>query len=206
MGSYDPVAVRFGRRSHCAQLAPTRANLYTTTSHFVPLWTYPTPKLLHVKRNLGFFATRPIRTDPTQFLVGAGFSSPNNLGLLGRFRCGDFRTKPVRGQEPAVASRKSGCLRDMLPIDDGRLVSIFRDSGHGQAIRDDLRAGLGTLPEWMRVIVRELLRQTLATELAGHWRARLLGSPLMRSLWHSSNNCIRLYNELNSSSLRGGSR
>ena len=58
----------------------------------------------------------------------------------------------------------------------------------------------------MRAMVRELLRQTEATELAGHWRARLLGSPLMRNLWHSSNNCIQLYNELNSSSLRGGSR
>lgn len=98
----------------------------------------------------------------------------------------------------------------MLPTDDGRLrrrlISTLRDSDHGQAIRADLRAALGTLPEWMHAIVRELLRQTEATDLAGHWRARRLGSPLMRNLWHSSNNYIRLYNELNSSSLRGGSR
>lgn len=54
-------------------------------------------------------------------------------------------------------------LRDMLPSDDGslrkRLISILKDPNHGQAIQDDLRSGLSALPEWMRVIVRELLRQ-----------------------------------------------
>ena len=54
-------------------------------------------------------------------------------------------------------------LRDMLPSDDGslrkRLVSILRDPDHGQAIQDDLRSGLSALPEWMRVIVRDLLQQ-----------------------------------------------
>src|ERR1035438_1661045 len=111
MGSYDSVAWRFGRWNHFVQLAPTRANLYTTTSHFVPLWTYPTPKPLHVKRNLGFFATRPIRNDPIQSLVGDEVSRPNNLGLLGRFGCGDFRTKQVSRQEPAVGSRTFGSRR-----------------------------------------------------------------------------------------------
>jgi hypothetical protein len=57
-------------------------------------------------------------------------------------------------------------LRDMLPSDDGslakRLVSILRDPDHGQAIQDDLRSGLSALPEWMRVIVRDLLRQVTA--------------------------------------------
>ena len=57
-------------------------------------------------------------------------------------------------------------LRDMLPSDDGslrkRLVSILRDSNHGQAIQDDLRSGLSALPEWMRVIVRDLLQQANA--------------------------------------------
>jgi hypothetical protein len=50
----------------------------------------------------------------------------------------------------------------MLPSDDGslrkRLVSILRDPDHGQAIQDDLRSGLSALPEWMRVIVRDLLQ------------------------------------------------
>jgi hypothetical protein len=57
-------------------------------------------------------------------------------------------------------------LRDMLPSDDGslrkRLVSILRDPGHGQAIQDDLHSGLSALPEWMRVIVRDLLHQANA--------------------------------------------
>jgi Family of unknown function (DUF6088) len=58
-------------------------------------------------------------------------------------------------------------LRDMLPSDDGglrrRLISILRNPDHGQAIRDDLRAGFSALPEWMRVIVRDLLRDAGAT-------------------------------------------
>ena len=57
-------------------------------------------------------------------------------------------------------------LRDMLPADDGslrkRLISILRDPDHGQAIQDDLRSGLSALPEWMRVIVRDLLRRVSA--------------------------------------------
>jgi hypothetical protein len=57
-------------------------------------------------------------------------------------------------------------LRDMLPSDDGslrkRLVSILRDPDHGQSIQDDLRSGLSALPEWMRVIVRDLLQQVSA--------------------------------------------
>jgi hypothetical protein len=54
-------------------------------------------------------------------------------------------------------------LRDMLPSDDGsihkRLLSILKDPHHGLAIQDDLRSGLSALPEWMRVIVRDLLQQ-----------------------------------------------
>jgi hypothetical protein len=57
-------------------------------------------------------------------------------------------------------------LRDMLPSDDGslrkRLVSILKDPDHGQAIQDDLRSGLSALPEWIRVIVRDLLKQATA--------------------------------------------
>ena len=57
-------------------------------------------------------------------------------------------------------------LRDMLPSDDGslrkRLVSILKDPDHGQAIQNDLRNGLSAMPEWMRVIVRDLLQQVSA--------------------------------------------
>jgi hypothetical protein len=57
-------------------------------------------------------------------------------------------------------------LRDMLPSDDGRLrkrlLSILKDPAHGLAIQDDLRSGLSALPEWMRVIVRDLLQQVSA--------------------------------------------
>jgi hypothetical protein len=57
-------------------------------------------------------------------------------------------------------------LRDMLPTDDGslrkRLVSILKDPDHGQAIQNDLRSGLSAMPEWMRVIVRDLLQQVSA--------------------------------------------
>jgi hypothetical protein len=60
-------------------------------------------------------------------------------------------------------------IRDMLPSDDGslrkRLVSILQDDHHGRAIQDDLRSGLSTLPEWMRIIVRDLLRQANAEVL-----------------------------------------
>jgi hypothetical protein len=54
-------------------------------------------------------------------------------------------------------------LRYILPSDDGslrkRLVSILKDPDHGQAIQDDLRSGLSALPEWVRVVVRELFQQ-----------------------------------------------
>jgi len=57
-------------------------------------------------------------------------------------------------------------LRDMLPSDDGtlhkRLLSILKDPDHGLAIQDDLRSELSALPEWMRVIVRNLLQQVSA--------------------------------------------
>ena len=57
-------------------------------------------------------------------------------------------------------------MRDMLPSDDGslrkRLLSILKDPDLGLAIQDDLRSGLSALPEWMRVIVRDLLQQISA--------------------------------------------
>jgi len=56
----------------------------------------------------------------------------------------------------------------MLPSDDGRilkrLVAILKDPDHGQAIQHDLRSGLSTLPDWMRVIVRDLFQRTKEKE------------------------------------------
>lgn len=55
-------------------------------------------------------------------------------------------------------------LRDLLPAEKdrilARLVAVLEDPDHGKAIRDDLRQGLSTIPEWMQGIVRELLSQT----------------------------------------------
>jgi hypothetical protein len=67
-------------------------------------------------------------------------------------------------------------LRDMLPSDDGslrkRLVSILKDPDHGQAIQDDLRGGLSALPEWMRLIVRDLLLQANSAEQSAAGKRR----------------------------------
>jgi hypothetical protein len=61
-------------------------------------------------------------------------------------------------------------IRDMLPSDDGsirqRLLNILKDPDHGMAIQKDLRDGWHALPDWMRVIVRDLLRQVDAQEKA----------------------------------------
>lgn len=55
-------------------------------------------------------------------------------------------------------------LRDMLPSDKDsiqkRLKAILNDPVHGPAIRDDLKAGLNTLPQWMHELVNGLLTQT----------------------------------------------
>jgi len=55
-------------------------------------------------------------------------------------------------------------LKDILATDPddvlARLVTILRDPRHGSAIREDLRAGLPTLPAWMQPIVRDLLQKT----------------------------------------------
>jgi hypothetical protein len=52
-------------------------------------------------------------------------------------------------------------LKETLPTDRDRIVarlsSILADPRYGTELRDDLRAGLATLPAWMQGIVRELL-------------------------------------------------
>ena len=62
-------------------------------------------------------------------------------------------------------------LHDVVPSNRRRildlLLAVLADPGHGPAIRDDLRAGLHTLPTWMQSLVRELL-DTLATRSVVH--------------------------------------
>ncbi len=59
-------------------------------------------------------------------------------------------------------------LRDMLTSDkdsiQNRLKAILNDPMHGPAIRNDLREGLHTLPQWMRELVSDLLSQTTDAE------------------------------------------
>lgn len=61
-------------------------------------------------------------------------------------------------------------MQDMLNQDSERqrvqttLRHLFADPQHGQAIRDDLRAGLSALPIWMQEFLRGLLAPTEAAE------------------------------------------
>ena len=52
-------------------------------------------------------------------------------------------------------------LKDVLHTDRDRVMTRLRalldEPPHGPAIRNDLRAGLATLPAWMQAVVRELL-------------------------------------------------
>jgi hypothetical protein len=77
-------------------------------------------------------------------------------------------------------------LRDMLPSDDGsiwkRLLAILKDPDHGQAIQDDLRGGLSALPEWMRLIVRDLLLQANSAEQTAAGKPRTTKRSVPRKL------------------------
>ncbi|MDZ4685109.1 MAG: DUF6088 family protein [Planctomycetaceae bacterium] len=52
-------------------------------------------------------------------------------------------------------------LKDTFPADRDRVVSrlssVIADPRSGRVLRDDLRAGLATLPAWMQSLVRELI-------------------------------------------------
>jgi hypothetical protein len=54
-------------------------------------------------------------------------------------------------------------LRDLLPTDQTRILkrlqSIISDPAHGAAIRQDLAAGIHTLPTWMQDLVRGAIGQ-----------------------------------------------
>lgn len=52
-------------------------------------------------------------------------------------------------------------LRDLLPTDQARILkrlqSIISDPKHGAAIREDLAAGIHTLPTWMQNLIRSAI-------------------------------------------------
>jgi hypothetical protein len=52
-------------------------------------------------------------------------------------------------------------LKDTLPTDRDRIVThlstLLADRRHGRTLRDNLRAGLATLPAWLQGIARDLL-------------------------------------------------
>lgn len=79
-------------------------------------------------------------------------------------------------------------LKDTLPTDRDRILArlstiLTDDRRHGKALRDDLRAGLATLPAWMQAIVRELLSANAADRPAPspkRQRARVTKTPAGR--------------------------
>lgn len=114
-----------------------------------------------------------------------GLTAANDLGLTTAVPAhitvlADARLRPVRlGKQEirfkqAAASRLYWAgrpamrvvqalrwLHDVVPSNRRRILDRLRgvlaDPDHGSAIRDDLRAGLHTLPIWMQSLVRELL-------------------------------------------------
>ncbi len=127
------------------------------------------------------------RRDQARMLVD-GMTAANDLGLTDAVPARvtvltDARLRPIKLGNLVIAFQHAApsrlywagrpamrvvqalyWLRDMLPADDGRilrqLTSVLADPQHGRAIRDDLRAGLPVLPEWMQGVVRDLLRRT----------------------------------------------
>lgn len=71
-------------------------------------------------------------------------------------------------------------LKDTLPTDRDRILAqlsvVLNDRRHGKALRDDLRAGIGTLPAWMQAIVRALLDADTARSAPPSRRQRTRGA------------------------------
>lgn len=125
------------------------------------------------------------RRDQTRMLID-GLTAANDLGLTDAVPARvvihtDARLKPLRlgkldlrfkqtapsklywaGRPAMKVVQALRWLRDTLPQDKDRIVrrirSILHDPKHGKRIRDDLQAGLPTLPAWMQDLVREILQ------------------------------------------------
>jgi hypothetical protein len=67
-------------------------------------------------------------------------------------------------------------LKDTLPTDRDRVVAhlsaLLAEGRHGRDLRNDLRAGLATLPAWMQDLVRELVGSPAARSANGDRRRR----------------------------------
>jgi hypothetical protein len=125
------------------------------------------------------------RRDQTRMLID-GLTAANDLGLTDAVPAHvvvhtDARLKPLRlgklnlcfkqtapsklywaGRPAMKVVQALHWLRDTLPRDKQRIIhqlqNIISDPQHGKGIRDDLQAGLPTLPGWMQEIVREVLQ------------------------------------------------
>ena len=134
------------------------------------------------------------RRDQVRFVVD-GMTAANDLGLTTAVPArievlADARLKPIKlGRQEiyfkfAAPSRLYWAdrpamrvvqalywMQDMLAQDSERqriqtaLQRLLADPRHGQAIRDDLRAGLSALPIWMQEFVRGLLASTDVEEV-----------------------------------------
>ncbi len=134
------------------------------------------------------------RRDQVRVVVD-GMTAANDLGLTTAVPArievlADARLKPIKlgGQEihfkfaapsrlywadrPAMrVVQAMHWMQDMLTQDSERqrvqtmLRRLLVDPEHGQAIRDDLRAGLSALPIWMQEFLRGLLTSTDAVEV-----------------------------------------
>jgi len=127
------------------------------------------------------------RRDQTRMLID-GLTAANDLGLTDAVPARviihtDARLKPLRlgkldlrfkqtapsklywaGRPAMKVVQALRWLRDTFPQDKDRIVrrirSILDDPKHGKRLRDDLQAGLPTLPGWMHDLVREILQPT----------------------------------------------
>jgi len=125
------------------------------------------------------------RRDQSRMLVD-GLTAANDLGLTDAVPARvvvhtDARLKPLRlgqldlrfkqtapsklhwaGRPAMKVVQALHWVRDTLPQDKDRIIrrirAILDDPQHGKRIRDDLQAGLPTLPAWMQDLVREILQ------------------------------------------------
>lgn len=177
LGSRDAVDKALQRLAHAGQLRRIDRGLYD-----VPR-TNPLTKKLAVP-DYRQIINAVARRDQVRMLVD-GLTAANDLGLitavpshivihtdarrrsiqLDKLKIDFKHTAPSKlywAGRPAMRFVQAlHWIKDTLPSDHdrvlARLSAILDDPKHGDAIRDDLRQGLSTLPALMQVVVRKLL-------------------------------------------------